>query len=165
MAKAALVESPYPKTGNKAPIFSATGSGGKTVKLADFKDKKIVVLYFYPKDNTPGCTKEACGFRDSYDKLKRAGAVVLGVSPDSADSHEKFISKFNLPFVLLADPDKKICQKYGVWQEKSIYGKKTMGVVRTTFIIDKKGKIAHIFEKVKPEGHEEEILHWIKENR
>lgn len=156
-------DSPYPKAGNKAPAFAAAGSNGKTVRLSDFKGR-IVVLYYYPRDNTPGCTKEACGFRDAHAKLERAGVVVLGVSPDSVASHEKFISRFDLPFILLADEDQSLCRKYGVWQEKNMYGKKSMGVARTTFVIDAEGRIAHVFKRVKPEGHEEEVLAWIKEN-
>ncbi len=155
--------SPYPKVGNKAPTFSAPASTGKKVKLTDYKGK-TVVLYFYPKDNTPGCTKEACGFRDHYAAMKRAGIEVLGISPDAMTSHEKFIAKYELPFTLLSDENHEICQKYGVWQEKNMYGKKTMGVARTTFIIDKDGKLAHVFEKVKPEGHEQEVHDWIKKN-
>lgn len=165
MAKSAATKAPkYPKVGTKAPAFSVPGSNGKTVKLSDYKGKKAVVLYFYPKDDTPGCTKEACGFRDTFAKLKRAGVAVLGVSPDSLESHEKFIGKFELPFVLLADEDKKLCEAYGVWQEKSRYGRTYMGVARTTFVIDKQGKIAHVFENVKAAGHEEEVLAWVKEN-
>lgn len=163
MAKKAPAASSYPSAGRKAPAISAPGSNGKTVKLSDFKGK-IVVLYFYPKDNTSGCTTQACGFRDAHTRLKRAGIVVLGVSPDSIASHEKFIDKFDLPFILLADEDHKVCEAYGVWQQKSMYGRKYMGVMRTTFIIDQAGKIAHVFEKVKPAGHEEEVLAWIKEN-
>jgi peroxiredoxin Q/BCP len=163
MAKASETGSPYPKVGNKAPAFTASASTGGKVKLSDLKGK-IVVLYFYPKDNTPGCTKEACGFRDAHSKLKKAGIEVLGVSPDSLDSHAKFIEKFDLPFTLLADEDHTICEKYGVWQEKNNYGKKYMGVARTTFVIDPEGKIAHVFTKVKADGHEEQVYQWIEEN-
>jgi len=162
-ASARTSVSPCPQPGKKAPAFSAPASNGKTVKLADFKGK-IVALYFYPKDNTPGCTKEACGFRDSHAALTQAGIVVLGVSPDPVRSHEKFAARHELPFLLLADEDRTICEKYGVWQEKSMYGRKYMGVARTTFIIDKEGKIAHVFEKVKPAGHDEEVLDWVREN-
>lgn len=163
MAKRASKSSPYPAVGSKAPAISATGSEGKTVTLSAFKGK-TVVLYFYPKDNTPGCTKEACGFRDTHSKLKRAGIVVVGVSPDSVASHLKFIEKFDLPFLLIADTDKAVAKAYGVWQQKTMAGRKYMGVVRTTFIIDGNGKIAHVFEKVKAAGHEEEVLAWIKAN-
>ena len=149
------------KEGNKAPEFNLPASNGKTITLKDLKGKNIVI-YFYPKDDTPGCTVEACGFRDSYKEIEKLGAVILGVSPDNVTSHEKFIKKFNLPFNLLADTDKKMCQNYGVWVEKSMYGKKYMGVARTTFIINKEGKISKIFEKVKPEGHNKEIIEAIK---
>lgn len=145
------------KEGQLAPAFSADSTGGK-VKLADFKGKKHVVLYFYPKDNTPGCTQEACDFRDGFAKITKAGAAVLGVSPDSVASHEKFIDKFSLPFVLLSDDKREICEKYGVWQLKKFMGREFMGVVRTTFVIDKQGKIRKIFPKVKVKGHLQEVL-------
>jgi len=141
-----------PQEGQKAPDFKG---------LKDLKGKNIV-LYFYPKDDTPGCTVEACGLRDSFKEIEKLNAVILGVSPDSAKSHDKFISKFQLPFALLADEDKKIAQDYGVWVEKSMYGKKYMGVARTTFIIDKNSNIAKVFEKVKPEGHNAEIIAALK---
>ena len=163
MAKAASKPSPYPAVGQKAPVISALGSDGKTVKLSAFEGK-TVVLYFYPKDNTSGCTTEACGFRDTHARLRRAGVVVIGVSPDSTESHLKFIDKYDLPFLLIADTDKEVCNAYGVWQQKTMAGRKYMGVVRTTFIIDGQGKIAHVFEKVKAAGHEEEVLAWIKAN-
>ena len=134
------------------------------ISLARDHGKSIVVLYFYPKDNTTGCSKEACGFRDAHDDLKRAGVVVIGVSPDSAVSHQTFAARHKLPFPLIADQDRHICQAYGVWQEKTMYGKKYMGVARTTFIIDRRGKIAHVFEKVKPPGHEQAVLEWIQAN-
>jgi peroxiredoxin Q/BCP len=154
----------YPSVGAKAPSFSCPGSNGKTVKLSDFKGKKAVVLYFYPRDNTPGCTKEACEFSDRHAKLKKAGAEVLGVSPDSLESHGKFTDKYDLLITLLSDRDHKLCQAYGVWQKKKMAGREYMGVVRTTFVIDKQGKIAHVFEKVKAAGHAEEVLGWIKSN-
>jgi thioredoxin-dependent peroxiredoxin len=153
----------YPAVGSNAPAFEAAAAGGKTLKLSDFSGK-IVVLYFYPKDDTSGCTKEACGFRDAWQKLRAAGVEVLGVSPDSVKSHDGFAGKYNLPFTLLSDEDKAICRAYGVWQEKSMYGRKYFGVARTTFVIDGKGRIAHVFEKVKPAGHEQEVLDWIKKN-
>ena len=149
-----------PKEGNKAPDFSAKDQNGKTVKLASLKGKKNVVLYFYPKDMTPGCTTEACDFRDHHKKFKNT--VVLGVSIDSPERHQKFIDKYNLPFTLIADTNQKVVNKYGVWQEKSLYGKKFMGIVRSTFIIDKNGVIRKIFPKVKVKGHVEEILNEIK---
>lgn len=145
------------KQGDKAPDFTATTDGGKTVKLKDFRGKKVV-LYFYPKDNTPGCTQEACDFRDSMTRFRRKGVVVLGVSPDSVKSHEKFKAKFDLPFPLLADEDHGIAEAYGVWQEKSMYGRKYMGIVRSTFVIDEKGKIAEVHQKVKVKGHVDQLL-------
>lgn len=147
----------------KAPTFNLPASNGKNVSLEEFKGKKNVVLYFYPKDDTPGCTVEACGFRDRIKDIEKQGAVVLGVSPDYVASHQKFIEKFKLPFLLLSDENKKTCTDYGVWVEKSVYGKKYMGVARSTFIINKEGKIAKVFEKVTPQGHEAEILEALKE--
>lgn len=148
------------KEGDKAPDFTAASSDGKTVSLKDLKGKKVV-LYFYPKDDTPGCTVEACSFRDGIKKIEKQDAVVLGVSPDSVASHNKFIEKFKLPFILLADEDKTICGAYGVWVEKSLYGKKYMGVARTTYLIGKDGRIEKIYEKVKPEGHTDEVLEYL----
>jgi len=145
------------REGKKAPAFSLPASNGKRVSLGDFKGKKVV-LYFYPKDNTSGCTKEACQFRDSSGNLEKRNAVVLGVSPDGMASHEKFIAKFGLPFLLLSDEDHKVAEKYGVWQEKSMYGKKYYGIVRSTFVINEKGNLAKVFPKVKVEGHSEEVL-------
>jgi len=143
--------------GDTAPDFSSIDEKGKPVSLKEYRGKTIV-LYFYPKDNTTGCTAEACDFRDNFARIKKTGAVVLGVSPDSAKSHAGFKEKYDLPFTLVSDESKKIVEAYGVWQEKSMYGRKYMGVVRTTFIIDPKGKIAHIFPKVKVKGHVDEIL-------
>lgn len=145
------------KVGQKAPDFSAVDDSGKTVKLSDFKGKKVV-LYFYPKDDTPGCTKEACNFRDGFAEIKKKGAVVLGVSADSVEKHKKFKAKFDLNFPLLADTEKKIIESYDVWQEKSLYGRKYMGIVRSTYVIGKDGKISHIFPKVKVNDHYEEVL-------
>ncbi len=150
------------KEGNAAPVFDLPSSAGKKVSLAEFKGKKKVVLYFYPKDDTPGCTVEACGFRDNNKAFEREDAVVLGVSPDGEKAHQKFIGKFNLPFVLLSDEDKKVCKAYGVWVKKTLYGKEYMGVARTTFIIGESGKVVKIFEKVKPDGHSEEVLDTLK---
>lgn len=150
------------KVGQKAPEFTALNDKGEKVKLSDLKGKKVV-LYFYPKDDTPGCTKEACAFRDGIDEIKAQGAIVLGVSADSVDSHKKFKSKFDLNFPLLADTDKKMVEAYGVWKEKSMYGKKYMGIERTTFVIDGQGKIAHIFPKVKVEQHYDEVLQALAE--
>ena len=143
--------------GAKAPVFSAPDQSGKTVSLSDFAGKKVV-LYFYPKDDTPGCTVEACSFRDDHSAFKKKGAVIIGVSPDSEKSHTKFIEKFLLPFTLLADTDHKIAEAYGVWVEKSMYGKKYMGVERSTFVIDEQGKLNAIYRKVKPAEHTADVL-------
>ncbi|MBD3299123.1 MAG: thioredoxin-dependent thiol peroxidase [candidate division Zixibacteria bacterium] len=145
------------KEGQAAPAFKLPDADGNIVSLKDFKGQKVV-LYFYPKDDTPGCTKEACSFRDGTAELKKKKAAVLGVSPDSVKSHGKFRDKFDLNFPLLADEDKKVVQAYGVWKEKSMYGRTYMGVERTTFIIDEKGKIARIFPKVKVDDHLDEVL-------
>jgi len=149
------------KEGNKAPDFSALDQDGKKVKLSSFKGKKNVVLYFYPKDMTPGCTAQACDFRDQRKKFKNT--TILGVSIDSQERHQKFIEKYDLPFTLLADTDKKVVQKYGVWQEKKLYGKTFMGIVRTTFLIDKNGTVRKIFPKVKVKTHIEDVLKALKE--
>ncbi len=143
--------------GQTAPAFTLKDQDENTHKLSENKGK-WVVLYFYPKDSTPGCTQEACAFRDAAKDLKKAGAVVFGVSPDDVKSHAKFADKQELNFPLLADPDQKICTKYGVWQEKSMYGKKYMGAVRTTYLIDPKGKVAHRWDSVKVPGHVEAVL-------
>jgi len=145
------------KEGDPAPAFQADTNGGGHLSLAELKGKHIV-LYFYPKDDTPGCTKEACAFRDAYSEFKKKGAVVLGVSPDPVKSHDKFTEKFKLPFPLLADPDKKIVQDYGVWGEKFFMGRKYMGTHRVTFLIGPNGKIKKIWPKVKPEEHADEVL-------
>lgn len=145
------------KVGVKAPNFMLTSGGGEKISLTDFKGKKVV-LYFYPKDDTPGCKKEACSFRDNLSAVKRKGAVVLGVSVDSPDSHKKFSEKYSLPFTLLSDEKKEVVKSFGVWKEKSLYGRKFMGIERTTFIIDEKGYIQHVFPKVKVDGHTEEVL-------
>ncbi len=145
------------QAGDKAPDFNAKDQNGNDVKLADLKGTRIV-LYFYPKDDTPGCTKEACSFRDADDIYRSKGIRVLGVSTDNEKSHQKFISKFQLPFDLLADTDKQIVEAYGVWGEKSMYGKKYMGTFRKTFLIDGDGKIVKIFEKVDVAKHADEVL-------
>ena len=147
--------------GDPAPPFNLPSNMGENISLKKFKGDKNVVLYFYPKDDTPGCTVEACGFRDAHKAVEKLDTVILGVSPDGVPSHQKFIKKFNLPFILLSDEEKKTCQDYGVWQEKSMYGRKYMGVARTTFIIGKDGRIEKIYEKVKPEGHTEEVLEYL----
>jgi peroxiredoxin Q/BCP len=148
--------------GDKAPAFSLEDQSGKTVKLSDFKGK-TVVLYFYPKDDTPGCTREACAFRDEHSALRKAGAVVLGVSPDSGASHAKFAGKYDLPFPLLADAGHAVSEKYGAWGEKSLYGRKFMGIIRSTFLIDGSGKVAHVWPKVKVDGHVDQVLEAIRE--
>ncbi len=147
--------------GKKAPDFKLKNQDDKTISLSDYKGKNVV-LYFYPKDNTSGCTKEACNFRDEFPKFKNINAVILGVSPDSAASHKKFAEKYDLPFNLLSDEDKNVLEKYDVWQEKSMYGRKYMGVVRTTVVIDENGKIKKIFPKVKVDGHNKEVLEALK---
>jgi peroxiredoxin Q/BCP len=143
--------------GSPAPDFSLTSDTGETVTLSSLRGKPVV-LYFYPKDDTPGCSKQACGIRDSWGEFERRGAVVLGVSPDSEGSHVKFKQKFDLPFTLLADPDHATAEAYGVWVEKSMYGKKYMGVERSTFVIDADGTVAKAMRKVKPETHADEVL-------
>jgi peroxiredoxin Q/BCP len=148
--------------GQKAPEFSLPTVGGKTISLKGFEGKQSVVLYFYPKDDTPGCTKEACFFRDLEAEFKTAGAAILGVSTDSVASHEKFAEKYHLPFPLLADENKTVVESYGVWKEKQNYGKTYMGVERTTFVIDKQGTIRRIYPKVKVEGHVDEVLEFVK---
>jgi peroxiredoxin Q/BCP len=146
---------------DKSPDFSTTDENGKEVALKNFK-AKTVVLYFYPKADTPGCTKEACGFRDSYAAIKKTGVVLLGISADTASSQKKFQDKFSLPFPLLADADKKIANLFGVVKEKNMYGKKVKGIARTTFVIGPDGKIQHIFNNVKAEGHADEVLAYLK---
>ena len=143
--------------GDKAPNFTGKDQDGNKVSLKDFKGKKVV-LYFYPKDDTPGCTTQACNLRDNYADLKKAGIEVIGVSPDSAESHQKFEKKYDLPFTLLEDPEMDIINKYGAWGEKNNYGKKYMGLIRTTFLIDEKGVILKVFKKPKTKVHSEEIL-------
>ncbi len=147
--------------GDKAPDFSTIDQNGNPVKLEDFKGKKVV-LYFYPRDNTPGCTAEACNLRDNYDALKKQGFEILGISPDSEASHKKFGTKHDLPFALLSDPDKEIMNAYGVWGEKKMYGKTYEGVHRTTFIIDEEGAIEKVFKKVKTKDHSNQIFNEYK---
>ncbi len=147
--------------GKKAPAFKLKDQNGDTVALSDFKGKNVV-LYFYPKDNTSGCTAEACNFRDEFPSFNKLDAVILGVSPDSVESHKKFAEKFNLPFTLLSDEKKEVLESYGVWKEKSMYGRKYMGVERTTFIIDSQGKIKKIFNKVKVPDHNKEVKEALK---
>lgn len=144
------------KEGSQAPNFSALDASGKEYTLQSFKGKKLV-LYFYPKDNTPGCTAEACNLRDNYTDLRMKGFEVIGVSPDSATSHQKFTDKFELPFILLSDPEKKMLQDYNAWGEKKMYGRSYMGVLRKTYLIDEEGKILKIIEKVKTKEHTQQI--------
>lgn len=145
------------KVGDTAPSFTLSTDEGTTVSLKDLRGK-TVVLYFYPKDDTPGCTVEACEFRDSWSDVKKTGAVVFGVSPDGVGSHQKFKKKFGLPFTLLADEDHKVADAYGAWGEKSMYGRKYHGILRTTYVIGPAGKVVKVFEKVKPSGHAAEVL-------
>jgi peroxiredoxin Q/BCP len=158
------MNAPSELIGKTAPNFTLPSSEGKEIRLDDFKGKNTVVLYFYPRADTPGCTKEACGFRDALAEYDRAKIAVLGISPDEAGAVTKFSGKFQLNFPLLADADHAVAQRYGAWQEKSMYGKKYMGVARITFVIGTDGKVKHVFEKVKPEGHDREVLAWINEN-
>lgn len=144
--------------GKKAPDFSLPATTGENIRLSDYQGKKNVVLYFYPKDNTPGCTQESCDFRDTLPKIKRKDTEVLGISPDPLKSHENFKSKYRLNFPLLSDEKREVVRLYGVWKEKSLYGRKYMGVERSTFVIDKKGILRKIFSKVKVTGHAEEVL-------
>ena len=150
-----------PKEGNLAPNFSTTDAEGRNVSLKDFRGQKVV-LYFYPKDDTPGCTKEACSFRDSFSDFKKRGIKILGVSPDKEASHKKFADKYKLPFTLLVDTDHAIADAYGTYGEKKFMGRTYMGIKRTTFLIDEQGKIKKIFEKVKPDEHGREVLEAFK---
>jgi thioredoxin-dependent peroxiredoxin len=143
--------------GKKAPAFSLKDQSGKTVKLADYAGKHVV-LYFYPKDSTPGCTQEACDFRDTQAKLTRKGAVVLGVSPDTEKSHARFVAKYSLSFPLLVDTDHALAEKYGAWGEKVLYGRKFMGIIRSTFLIGPDGKVKRVWPKVKVSGHVDEVV-------
>ena len=149
------------EAGNKAPDFTLLDKDGKKVSLDEFLGKKVV-LYFYPKDSTPGCTREACAFRNNYSEYKNLGIEVIGISKDSIKSHANFAEKQNLPFILLSDPDKEVIQAYGVWQEKKMYGKVSMGVVRSTFVIDEKGIIEKVYPKANPDTNAEEILSYLK---
>lgn len=146
----------------KAPAFSLKATDGSTVKLTDYKGKYIV-LYFYPKDDTPGCTREACAFRDRQKEIQDLGAVVLGVSADSVEKHQKFTQKFELNFPLLADTDHALAEKYGAWREKNMYGKVSMGIQRSTFIIDPAGKVAKLWKKVSVDGHDDQVIDALKE--
>ena len=159
-----MSEISFPKIGNLAPAFQLPNQDGDKVSLKDFKGKKNILLYFYPKAMTPGCTTQACGLRDAQRKLANADTVVLGVSPDPVSRLQKFREKESLNFDLLADEDHKIAEKYGVWALKKNYGREYMGIVRTSFIIGKDGKLKHIMDKVKTKTHHDDALQWIKEN-
>ena len=153
-----------PVIGKPAPDFTLPSTTGETISLKQFKGKKTVVLYFYPKDETPGCTKEACAFRDAYGDLDRQGVVLLGVSTDNMDSHLAFRDHHKLPFPLLSDEDAVVSKLYGVYKQKNLYGKKYMGIERTTFVIDKTGRIAQIWPKVKVDGHIQDVLEFVAED-
>lgn len=151
------MSSSTPAVGDTAPDFTASTDGGGTIRLKDLRGQKVV-LYFYPKDNTPGCTTESCEFRDSNEEFGTKNAVILGISPDGVKSHDKFKGKFELPFTLVSDEDHQIAEAYGAWQEKSMYGRKYMGIQRSTFVIDEKGKITEVYAKVKVKGHVADVL-------
>lgn len=153
-----------PVIGKPAPDFSLPSTTGETISLKQFKGKKTVVLFFYPKDDSSGCTKEACAFRDSYADLERAGVVLLGVSTDGMDSHLAFREKFKLPFPLLADEDAAVSKLFGVYKQRNLYGKKYMGIERTTFVIDRTGRVAQIWPKVKVEGHIQDVLEFVADD-
>ena len=157
MATATLL----PVIGKPAPDFTLPSTSGEPVSLKQYKNKKTVVLYFYPKDETPGCTREACGFRDLTPQFEERGAVILGVSTDPVDSHLKFRDKHHLPFPLLADEDASVSKAYGVYKQKNLYGKKYLGIERTTFVIDRTGRIAQIYPKVKVDGHVQDVLEFL----
>ena len=150
--------------GQAAPRFKLPSSTGDMIDLADYRGGRVV-LYFYPRADTPGCTKEACGFRDAIASYKELGVPVLGISPDPVEDVKKFGEKFNVNFPLLADEDHAVSEKFGVWQEKNLYGKKYWGAARTTFVIGPDGKIEHVFEKVKPEGHDQEVLEYLRSHK
>jgi thioredoxin-dependent peroxiredoxin len=150
------------KVGDFAPDFNLPGSNGQALTLSSLRGKNVV-LYFYSKDNTTGCTSEALDFKEHYQSIQATDTVIIGISKDKISTHEKFIQKYEIPFLLLSDEETKIAQTYGVWQEKNMYGKKTMGVVRTTFVIDKEGRIAGIFNKVKVKGHVEQVVKFVQE--
>ena len=152
----------WPEEGDKAPQFTLEANDGSKWKLSESKGNPVVI-YFYPKDDTPGCTKEACAFRDQKLKFKKWGVQVVGISPDSQEDHEKFRKKYKLNFPLLVDREHKIAEKYGAWREKNMYGKKTMGIVRSTFLVDAKGRFAKIWRRVRVDGHDQEVLQAISE--
>ncbi len=159
-----MVTSLLPTIGKLAPDFNLASTTGETVSLRQFKGKKTVVLYFYPKDETQGCTKEACDFRDHISEFEQNNTVVLGVSTDGLDSHHHFVEKHRLPFVLLSDEDTSVSKLYGVYKQRNLYGKKYFGIERTTFVIDKTGRVAQIYPKVKVEGHIQDLLEFVRED-
>ncbi len=164
MANRDTTETPnarVPESGEQAPDFTLPSTTGDAIHLADLRGKRVV-LYFYPKDDTPGCTTEACGFRDTWQELEASGVVVLGVSRDNIKSHQKFTNKYGLPFTLLSDEDGAVAQQYGVWVEKSMYGKKYMSMARTTFYIRTDGRIGHVWEQVKAEGHAQKVYEYLQ---
>jgi peroxiredoxin Q/BCP len=163
LARVTTTESRLPKVGQPAPDFTLPSTDDTDVSLSSFKGKQAVVLYFYPKDDTPGCTREACSFRDLRAVFNEHGAEILGVSPDTVKSHKKFQEKFQLTFPLLADSDHAVAERYGVWQLKKFMGREYMGIARTTFVVDKNGKIAAVFPNVKVEGHAEKVLEALKD--
>jgi peroxiredoxin Q/BCP len=156
-----MAEATWLEEGSKAPAFSLKDQNGKTVKLGDFKGRPVVV-YFYPKDDTPGCTKEACAFRDRMDEIQSLGAAVLGLSPDDQASHAKFSQKFSLTFPLLSDSDHQVAEKFGAWREKNMYGKVSMGVQRSTFLINGEGKIMKVWKRVQVDGHDQQVVEALK---
>ena len=159
-----MVTSVLPIIGRPAPDFSLPSTTGENISLKQFKGKKTVILYFYPKDETPGCTREACSFRDLFAEFEKHNAVILGVSADSLESHQHFREKNHLPFPLLADEDATLSKMYGVYKQKNLYGKKSMGIESTTFVIDRTGRIAQIYPKVKVDGHVQDLLEFVKED-
>jgi peroxiredoxin Q/BCP len=159
-----MATSLLPVIGKPAPDFSLPSTDGAPVSLRQFKGKKTVILYFYPKDETPGCTKEACGFRDSFEEFEKRNVVILGVSTDSLESHLSFRRRHILPFTLLADEDATVSKMYGVYKQRNLYGKKYMGIERTTFVVDRTGRVAQIYPKVKVEGHIQDLLEFLAED-
>lgn len=159
-----MAASLLPVIGRTAPDFTLPSSTGEPISLKQFKGKKTVILYFYPKDETPGCTKEACGFRDSFSEFEKHNAVILGVSNDPMEAHHKFRDKHHLPFPLLSDEDAAVSKLYGVYKQKNLYGKKSLGIERTTFVIDRTGRVAQIYPKVKVDGHMNDLLEFVGED-
>jgi len=153
------------QVGQSAPRFRLDSSTGQPIALDDLLGKKMVVIYFYPRADTPGCTTEACGFRDAIGEYDKAGVAVLGISPDSIQDVTRFAQKYTLNFPLLADPEHKVAEQYGVWREKNLHGRKYWGVVRTTFVIDANGRIVQVFRNVKPAGHQQQVLDWIRSHK